>query len=91
MFETNPDGTFTLFGWVCLYVLGLFVWRLINYWGGAELLERVDNIPILGWFLGNNSAEPTKLAVTGMMIIFTIWFVVGVFVPEARVGARSSQ
>jgi len=91
MLEQNPDGTFTLLGWITLYALGIVYWRFMNYWGGAELFERLHDIPVLGWLVGDNSAEPAKLAVTGLMIICTIWFVVGLFVPEARVGFRQRQ
>jgi hypothetical protein len=75
----------SLTGWIIIYLLDLLFWLWVVRWGGAEWLVGTfasgflinfraplwdsDGIKLFGWL---------------MLIISTILFVVGLFVPEMR-------
>jgi len=71
--------------WILLYLVDLLFWLWVLRWGGAEWLEGtfvsgvLINLRAPFW-----GSEGIKLF--GWLIVFisTIWFVMGLFMPEMR-------
>jgi hypothetical protein len=71
--------------WVAGYGVSLLLWLWILKWGGARRLEGTFASGFLvSWFAPRWSAEGLKLFALLALLVSTIWFVVGIFVPEAR-------
>jgi len=75
----------SLKAWLIIYLSDLLFWLWVVRWGGAERLAG----SFFAGFLLNfraSSWDSAGIKVFGwlMLIISTIWFVVGVFLPEMR-------
>lgn len=70
--------------WVISYLVLLALWGWILFLRGAEFLEGSFLADFFDWFSWKMDAEAIKLVTWIMLIVTTIWFVVGVFVPTAR-------
>ena len=72
-------------GWVLGYVVDLLFTLWILRWGGARWLEgTLASGFLISWFAPRWSAEGIRAFVFLSFIVTSVWFVVGVFVPEAR-------
>jgi hypothetical protein len=71
--------------WITIYLLDLLFWLWVVRWGGAQWLEGtfisgiLINLRAPLW-----DSEGIKLFGWLMLIISTIWFVVGFLVPDLR-------
>ena len=71
--------------WVLSYAVNVLFWLWILRWGGAEWLEgSFLSECLISWWAPRWDAEGIKLFGWGCLIISSGWFLVGVFVPEAR-------
>ncbi len=71
--------------WVLIYALSSLWWKWILSWGGAHFIEGVASWFTIGWFAPRWDAEQIRLYALCIWVIQTIWFVLGLFWPEARV------
>jgi len=71
--------------WIPGYCGNLIFWLWIARWGGAELLEGkfsaglLIHVCAITW-----SAEGIKLFAYGCIAVSTIYFILGVFIPDFR-------
>jgi hypothetical protein len=71
--------------WVGLFALASLFWCWIIFWGGAEALEgSLASMFLINRFAGEWSADGLRLFAWLSWIISGLWFVIGVFTPEAR-------
>lgn len=71
--------------WILSYAFDLLVSLWILRWGGARYLEGTFASGFLVSMLAPRwSAEGIKFFVLATLVGSTVWFVVGLFVPEAR-------
>ena len=78
----------SLFNWILIFVLSSIWWKWILSWGGAHAIEGIKSWFIIGWFAGHWTAEQIRLYALCVWVLQTLWFTVGLFVPEARVLSR---
>lgn len=72
--------------WIIIYAFDVVFFLWVVRWGGAEWLEGTFTSGMLiHWFAPTWTAEGIKLFVWVSFIATSIWFVVGLFVPSARV------
>lgn len=75
----------SLIGWIGAYSVQMLFWVWVVCWGGAERLEgTLASFFLVSWFAPEWSSEGIKLFGWLMLIGSTIWFLVGIFLPEAR-------
>ncbi|MBA4391471.1 MAG: hypothetical protein C0399_11115 [Syntrophus sp. (in: bacteria)] len=75
----------SLIPWIIAYIVDLLFWLWIVKWGGAERLEGTFTSGFLvNVFAPRWSVEGIKFFGYGTIIISTIYFVLGVFIPEFR-------
>ena len=71
-----------------LWLLGFLGTSWVNYWilamDGAKKIEGWLSFFVVGWFALDWHAEQIRLYVLIIWLAQTVWFVVGVFVPELR-------
>jgi len=69
--------------WIVIYVADLVFWLRVVRWGGAEILEgTVASGFFISIFAPRWSAEGIKLFGYGIIIISSILFVLGIFLPD---------
>ena len=72
-------------GWVLGYVADLLFMLWIVRWGGARWLEgTLASGCLISWCAPRWSADGIRAFVLLSFIVSSIWFVIGLFVPEAR-------
>ena len=74
----------SLAAWIALFVLSSLWWKWILSWGGAAWLEGFKAWFSLGWFSWAWNAEQIRLYALLCWLFEGIWFVTGVFFPDAR-------
>lgn len=71
--------------WVLVYAVSMLFWLWVARWGGAE---RLEDTFISGFlihlFAPRWSAEGIRLFGYGMIVTSSTFFVIGLFIPEAR-------
>lgn len=74
-----------LLDWIITYIINTLFWLWITIWGGAEKLENsfISGF-IINIFSVNWSAEVIKFYGWLIIIGTTVWFFVGLFIPELR-------
>jgi hypothetical protein len=71
--------------WIIFHFLNFLFWLWVVFWGGADWLEgTLSSGFLIHIFAPRWSAEGIKLFGWGTLIIDLIWFLVGLFIPEAR-------
>jgi hypothetical protein len=71
--------------WVILYSVGVVFWLWVIFWGGAEWLEgTLASGFLVSIFAPRWSSEGIKLFAWLALFGSTVWFVLGIFIPEAR-------
>ncbi|MEJ2454550.1 MAG: hypothetical protein P8103_10375 [Candidatus Thiodiazotropha sp.] len=70
--------------WILVYIASILLWLWILRWGGAEWLEGWKAWAAIGWFAGHWKAEQIRLYAWLLLILETVGFVVGLFVPDLR-------
>ena len=71
--------------WVGGYVVDLVLSLWILRWGGAQWLEGTFSSGlVISWLASRWTAEGIRAFVLLSFVLTAIWFVVGLFVPEAR-------
>jgi hypothetical protein len=70
--------------WILFYLTSMLFWLWILRWGGAEWLEGWKAWAAIGWFAGHWQAEQIRLYALLLLIVETVGFVVGLFVPAIR-------
>jgi hypothetical protein len=77
--------TMSLGAWILSYLGDLLFCLWILRWGGAERLEgTLASGFLISWLAPRWEAEGIKLFVLLSFVLTTGWFLVGLFVPEAR-------
>lgn len=75
----------SLTSWILIYGVELLFWLWILRWGGAEWLEGTFTSGLLiSIFAPRWSADGIKLFALLTLIAGTIWFVIGIIVPDVR-------
>jgi hypothetical protein len=72
--------------WVVSYFTSVLFWLWILRWGGAEWLEGWKAWAVISWFAGHWSAEQIRLYALLLLLLETVGFIAGLFVPELRFG-----
>lgn len=76
----------SLLVWILLYVVQLVFYLWLLRWGGAEWVERrVAAIFLLNIFAFYWDSEQIRLYALIMLIVATVWFVIGLFAPVVRI------
>lgn len=75
-----------LLTWIGLFIAQSLFWKWILSWGGAEYLEGWRAFFVLDWFAARWSAEQLRLYALIGWIVSAIWFLVGLFIPDVRLG-----
>lgn len=70
--------------WITLFLITSLWWKWIISWGGATWLMGIKAWFFLGWFAWPWSSEQIRIYAAWTWGLETIWFVIGVFMPEAR-------
>lgn len=71
--------------WVGLFALASLVWAWILFWGGADWLEGSWLAVVFVHFRAVEwSADGIRLFAGLMWLLQTVWFVIGLFVKDAR-------
>ncbi len=70
--------------WILVYIASVLFWVWILRWGGAEWLEGWKAWAAIGWFAGHWKAEQIRFYAWLLLILETVGFVVGLFVPDLR-------
>jgi hypothetical protein len=71
--------------WVLIFALESLLWAWVLFWDGAEHLEGTFASGFLvDIFAPRWSADGIKLFAALTWLFTGVWFVVGLFVPEAR-------
>jgi len=71
--------------WVLTYSIDMGFWLWVLRWGGAEWLEGTFASGFLvSIFATSWSVNGIKLFAVGMIVISTIYFVLGLFYPDFR-------
>lgn len=73
--------------WIVIFVSVSLFWVWIIFAGGAEFLEGSVFSLLVGWWAINWSADGIRLFAWVSWILSGLWFLLGVFVPEARIAA----
>lgn len=72
-------------GWIVLFVVSSLFWCWLLFWGGADWLEGSWLAGLIVHFRATEwTAEGIKVFAALMWLCQTIWFIVGLFTPEAR-------
>ena len=72
-------------GWIALFAASSLFWCWLLFWGGAEWLEGSFLSGLLVHFRAPHwSAEGIKLFAGLTWFLQGVWFLLGLFVPEAR-------
>lgn len=75
----------SLISWALIYFIELLFWLWILRWGGAQWLEGTFTSGLLvSIFAPRWSAEGIKLFALLTLIVSTIWFIIGLFLPDVR-------
>ncbi len=76
----------SLTNWILFYIAELLFWLWVIRWGGAKWLEGTFTSGLLISVLAPNwSADGIKLFAWLTLIVGTIWFIIGLIVPQARI------
>jgi hypothetical protein len=71
--------------WVALYLLTSLLWLWVVFLGGAERLEgTLASGLLVDWLAPRWSADGIRLFVGLSWVLQTLWFAIGLFVPEVR-------
>jgi hypothetical protein len=71
--------------WIILYLVGVVFWLWVIFWGGAEWLEgTLASGFLVSIFATRWRSEGIKLFAWLALLGNTTWFVLGIFIPEAR-------
>ena len=73
-----------IYQWMILYLLNCLLWKWILSWGGAKWLQGWKVLFVLEWAEQHWTIEQIRFYALMMWILGTIWFVLGLFFPEAR-------
>lgn len=75
----------SLFLWIIIYCINALIWKWIISWGGAAQLQNWWGFLFTGW-MGNIELNSEQIRAFALLcwIGFTIWFVIGIFIPEVR-------
>ncbi len=75
----------SLIVWITLHFGNTLFWLWVVRWGGAEWLEgTLASGFVINIFAPRWSSDGIKLFGWGILIGDIIWFLVGLFIPEAR-------
>jgi hypothetical protein len=74
----------SLIVWVSIYTVASFFWAWIVFWGGDEFLEGTFASGFIHILAPRWSADGLRLFAGLSWIGFTVWFLLGVFVPALR-------
>ncbi|NHB58302.1 hypothetical protein G9F32_09760 [Acinetobacter sp. 194] len=70
--------------WILLYICQSIIFKWIISWGGARWLEGLKSAVFLGWMTWDWNAEQIRFYILIIWILYSIWFVVGLFFPSLR-------
>jgi hypothetical protein len=70
--------------WTILFIATSLWWKWIISWGGAQWLEGWKSFFLIEWFALDWSAEQIRFYAVIVWVLSTIWFLVGLFIPEVR-------
>ena len=75
----------TLVKWLLSYLLSSLFWLWILAFGGARWVEGWKSFLLIDWFAHRWDEEGIRLFALLFWVATTVWFVLGVFVPELRI------
>lgn len=74
----------SLVGWIIMHAAGLLFWLWLLRGDGAERIEGWAAWGLIGWFAGHWNAEQIRLFALLLLVLESLWFVIGLFIPELR-------
>ncbi len=71
--------------WILIYLINALIWKWIISWGGADTVQRWWGFLFTGW-LGAYELNTEQIRAFAILcwLFFSVWFVMGIFVPEVR-------
>ncbi len=71
--------------WIILFLISSIWWKWIISWGGADQLVGLGAKITIASFADHWSEEQIKFYAVLMWVVQGMWFLLGVFVPDARI------
>lgn len=74
----------SLMAWVCLYLINSIIFKWILSWGGAAKIEGLLSTLLFGMLTFDFNKEQLRFLVLMLWIMYTVIFIIGLFVPGIR-------